>query len=69
MTEISDNQAQKIKSLILNKECPICGEKRFAFQRVTFNLMAKVGDVTTTKAVIMCPCMSCGYQLLFEPLS
>lgn len=69
MSEISDKQIQRIKSLIQNKECSICGEKQFAFQRTTFNLVAKVGDVTTTKAVIMCPCLSCGYQLLFEPLS
>lgn len=68
MSEISDKQIQKIKSLILNKECPVCGEKKFAFQRVTFNLLANVEDITTTKALIMCPCLSCGYQLLFEPL-
>lgn len=69
MSELSEQQTARIKSLIIHKECPVCGEKQFAFQHAVFNLVTKVGDTTTTKAVIMCPCLSCGYQLLFEPLS
>lgn len=69
MYEISEQQVIRIKSHIIHKECPVCGEKQFAFQRAVFNIVAKVGNTTTTKAVIMCPCLACGYQLLFEPLS